>query len=355
MRTPESLRAILSQHPRVVLAHTPTPLEDMPRLSAHLGGPRLLVKRDDCTGLATGGNKARPLEWYFGAAEAAGADTMVITGAVQSNYVRTCAAAAAKLGMDCHIQLEERVADMGNTYYRSGNVLLDRLFGATLHCFPVGEDEGAADRSLLEIADSLKAEGKKPFVVKLSDDATPLGTMGYMMAMLEMLDQLESRGDRLDAMVVASGSATTHVGTLLGLRLAGSDIPVHGMCVRRDAAKQLARVTKVTGLACEMLGVESPLKDGDIQVHDDWYGPSYGKMNETTREALALAGQMEGLIVDPTYTAKSFAGLVGLVRAGAFPKDGTVGWIHTGGTPGLFAYMEPVHDALDAREAAAAE
>ena len=116
-----------------------------------------------------------------------------------------------------------------------------------------------------------------------------------------------------------------------------------------DAEKQRARVTKIAGLACEMLGVDNPLKEGDIQVHDDWYGPSYGKMNETTHEALALAGQMEGLIVDPTYTAKSFAGLIGMVRAGAFPKDGTVGWIHTGGTPGLFAYMEPVHAATRAR------
>ena len=164
----------LSEFSRTALAHRPTPLEPMPNVSADLGGPEVWVKRDDCTGLGMGGNKARQLEFYFGDALAQGADTVLITGAVQSNYVRATAAAAAKLGMGCEIQLEERVHGMDETYRRSGNVLLDRLFGARLHSYPEGEDEGGADAELEVIAERLRGQGRSPYVIHLAEGHRPL-------------------------------------------------------------------------------------------------------------------------------------------------------------------------------------
>jgi len=348
-RTPEALRERLDSFPRVRLGHFPTPLERMDRLAAHLsrelGGevPALWVKRDDCTGVATGGNKVRQLEYSFGAAKAAGADTAVITGAVQSNYMRTAAAFAAKLGMECHVQFENRVEGMGEEYHKSGNVLLDRIFGARMHHFPLGEDEKAADANLARIAERLRGEGKTPYLFTLSPDTRPTGSLGYMQCAAELLEQAAAEGISFDAVVVPTGSAATHVGTLLGFRLAGYDGPVHGICVRRDAASQTERVRSITRLAEDMLACGRVVGDEEVICRDDWFGPGYGKLVDSTREAIDLAGRLEALIVDPTYTAKSFAGLIGLTRAGAFRGMGNVLYIHTGGLPGLFAYRPELY------------
>jgi 1-aminocyclopropane-1-carboxylate deaminase/D-cysteine desulfhydrase-like pyridoxal-dependent ACC family enzyme len=349
MRTPEALRHRLNGFPRVRLGHFPTPLEKMERLGAHLSEelgreiPALWVKRDDCTGLATGGNKVRQLEYSFGAAKAAGADTAVITGAVQSNYMRTAAAFAAKLGMECHVQLENRVEGMGEEYHKSGNVLLDRIFGARMHHFPLGEDEKAADTNLARIAERLKGEGRKPYLFTLSPDTKPTGALGYMQGAVELLEQAAADEFAFDAVVVPTGSAATHVGTLLGLRLAGYEGPVHGICVRRDAASQSERVRSILRLAEEMLSCGRIVEDDEVICRDDWLGPGYGKLVDSTREAIDLAGRLEALIVDPTYTAKSLAGLIGLTRAGTFAGMDNVLYIHTGGLPGLFAYRSALY------------
>lgn len=349
MRTPEALKHRLNGFPRVRLGHFPTPLEKMDRLRAHLSEelgkelPALWVKRDDCTGVATGGNKVRQLEYSFGAAKAAGADTAVITGAVQSNYMRTAAAFAAKLGMECHVQLENRVEGMGEEYHKSGNVLLDRIFGARMHHFPLGEDEKAADINLARIAKRLKGEGKKPYLFTLSPDTKPTGALGYMQGAVEVLEQAAADGISFDAVVVPTGSAATHVGTLLGLRLAGYDGPVHGICVRRDAVSQTERVRSITRLTEEMLASGTVIEDDEVVCLDDWLGPSYGKMVASTHEAIDLAGRLEALIVDPTYTAKSLAGLIGLTRAGTFDGMGNVLYIHTGGLPAVFAYRSEIY------------
>ncbi|WP_193172974.1 D-cysteine desulfhydrase family protein [Nisaea nitritireducens] len=349
MRAPDALQHRLDGFPRVRLGHFPTPLEKMDRLAGHLSEelgkpvPSLWVKRDDCSGVATGGNKVRQLEYSFGAAQAAGADTAVITGAVQSNYMRTAAAFAAKLGMECHVQLENRVEGMGEEYHKSGNVLLDRMFGARMHHFPLGEDEKAADTNLSRIADRLKREGKKPYLFTLSADSKPTGSLGYMQCAVELLQQSAANDMQFDAVVVPSGSAATHVGTLLGLRLAGYSGPVHGICVRRDAKSQTERVLSITRLAEDMLGCGEVVPESDVMCLDDWLGPSYGKMVESTHEAIDLAGRLEALIVDPVYTAKSLAGLIGLTRAGAFEDMGNVLYIHTGGLPALFAYRSALY------------
>src|SRR6185436_18988047 len=204
---------LLQKHPRAHLLSGPTPVEHLLRLSRHLG-VEVLVKRDDLTGLGMGGNKIRQLEFYFGAALAEGADTVLITGAVQSNYVRAAAAAAAKLGLEAVVQLEERVPGMESTYYSSGNVLLDDLLGARRISFPEGENEAGADRSLRGQADMLRDAGRRPYVIPLSAGNPPLGALGYMLAAREIVEQ----DIEFDCAVIGSGSGLTHVGLLGGLR-----------------------------------------------------------------------------------------------------------------------------------------
>jgi D-cysteine desulfhydrase/L-cysteate sulfo-lyase len=216
----------ISAIPRTRLFAGPTPLEAMPNLARSCGGGTFVVKRDDCMGLAFGGNKVRQLEFYIGEAQAQNADTVLITGAVQSNFVRLAAAAARKSGMDCHVQLEERVTKSDAAYRNSGNVLIDRLLGATLHSYPDGEDEAGADKRLGEIADGLRQSGRRPYVIPLAPGHPPLGALGYVVAAHELARQIADTGLEIDEIVVASGSGNTHAGLLFGLRALGSGIPV---------------------------------------------------------------------------------------------------------------------------------
>ena len=328
----------ISDYPRVPLAHTPTPLEAMPNLTRLLDGPALVVKRDDCTGLAMGGNKARQLEFYFGEAQAQGADTVLITGAVQSNFVRQTAAAAAKLGMACEIQLEHRVAGTAPEYEVSGNVLLDRLLGAKIHTYPEGEDEAGADRALEDIARRVRSEGGKPYVIHLSPGHPPLGSLGYVVGAGEILDQASEQDLVIDAIVVPSGSGATHAGVVVGLRHRKSDIKVIGVCVRRGRDAQFDRVFNQAQAAAEMVGLPIAITKDDIHVTDDYLSPGYGQSSPGMLEAMTLAAREEGLLLDPVYTGKSMAGLIGLVRSGAFTAGQTVLYLHTGGTPALFGY-----------------
>ncbi len=339
----------LSDFPRVQLAHRPTPLEAMPNLTRTLGGPDLYVKRDDCTGLALGGNKARQLEFYFGDAVARGATTVIISGAVQSNLVRSTAAAAAKLGLRCEVQLEERVAGMGSEYRRSGNVLLDHLFGATVHSYPDGEDERGADASLQAIADRVRGEGGRPYVIPSSAAHPPLGALGYVEAADELLAQTEAADIDLDAIVLASGSATTHAGILVGLRRMGrKDVAIYGICVRRNRAAQATRVLEWATRTAELLEMDPLVEEADILTVDDYLAPGYGHPSGDTLEALELGARTEGLVLDPVYTGKVFAGLIGLIGSGVLGPGSNVVFLHTGGTPALFAYSEVLMDAIHA-------
>jgi D-cysteine desulfhydrase/L-cysteate sulfo-lyase len=341
------LRQVVARFPRAELAHTPTPLEALTRLGARLGGPRLQVKRDDCTGLALGGNKARQLEFYFGDALDQGCDVVLITGAVQSNYMRMAAAAARKLGMQCHLQLEHRVADMPPEYHSSGNVLLYKLLGATLHDYPEGEDEAGADRSLHAIADALRRDGHRPYVIPLGADSPPKGALGYVLAACEVVEQYQAATLTLDAVVVPSGSALTHAGLLVGLRALGLRVPVIGACVRRPASVQQTRVLDRAMTLAAMLGLDGVVAPDDIRIEDFCLGPGYGQVAAETLEAIRLLGSVEGLLLDPVYSAKTFACLIGLVRDRHFDVDANVLTIHTGGTPALFAY----HSILDVSDA----
>lgn len=324
--------------PRAILAHAPTPLEPMHNIIRKSGHPHLYVKRDDATGLAMGGNKARQLEYYFGAALAEGADTVLITGAVQSNFVRQCAAAACKLNIACEVQLEDRVQGMPPGQMELGNALLDRILGVPIHRFAVGEDEDGADNNLEIIADGIRARGGKPYVIHLGADHPPLGALGYVDSAREIIEQTEAAGVPLAAVVVASGSAASHAGMLGGLRHYGVNVPVHGICVRRDAVLQHARVLKRTLKLGEMLGKPDLVTADDVITNDDFIGEGYGKPTPGTIIAIERAAQEETLILDPVYSGKAFDGFLSLVDDHTLPRDGAVVFVHTGGTPGLFAY-----------------
>ena len=328
----------LAEFPRIALAHCPTPLESMPNLSRAIGSEALFVKRDDCTGLAMGGNKARQLEFYFGDAIAREASVVLITGAMQSNYVRCTVAAAAKLGLRSVIQLEDRVKGMASDYHRSGNVLLDRLFGAEIHTYPDGEDESGADASLVRLAQELTVQGERPYVVHLSPDHPPLGALGYVEAAEELLNQADDRGIDFRSIVVASGSAQTHAGLLVGLRALGrSEVQVYGVCVRRRANAQRARVLRCAQAVEQLLGLPGVVGSEDVTVTDQHLGAGYGQTTPESREAILMAARQEGLLIDPVYTGKAFAGMLSLARSGAFGGRPAV-FLHTGGTPALFAY-----------------
>ncbi len=328
----------LAKFPQTNLGHYPTPIESMPNLGGALG-IELAVKRDDCTGVGFGGNKARQLEFYLGEALAKHADTVLITGAVQSNFARTAAAMARRLGMDCHIQLEDRVKTKNRQYHNNGNVLLDRLLGATILHYANGEDEIGADAALAEQAQRLLNTGKSPFVVPLGPDHPPLGALGYIAAAIELARQIAEGAAAPDCIFIGSGSALSHVGLLYGLRAQGISSRVVGVCVRRDADAQTARVSKRLADLAAMIGGECPVSSADIEVDGSVLAPGYGELGQPAKEAIELAARCEGLFLDPVYTAKTLAALIGRAREGRLQGERVLFW-HTGGQPALFGYAD---------------
>ena len=324
-----------------------TPLEPLDRLSAANTGARIWAKRDDVQGLAFGGNKVRQLDYYFGEALAQGADTVLITGAVQSNYCRLCAAFAAKLGLDCHIQHEDRVAKNDPLYHEGGNVLLDKMLGATLHRYAVpGDDESGADANLDAIADELRAGGAKPYVIHLSAGHPPLGALGYIHCAREILEQSAALGFRFDHIAVPSGSGATHAGFLFGMRALESDIPVTGFCVRRMGNLQKPRIEGRCQEIADLLQMENPVAPDDVVVNDRFLPPGYGLLNAPTERAIRMGARTEALMLDPVYSGKCMAGALSI--AGNRPPDENVLFIHTGGTPAIFAYANSLDTVLEA-------
>lgn len=338
----------LQKHPRATLSHLPTALEPMLNLSDHFGGANLFVKRDDCTGLAMGGNKARQLEYYIGKANAENADSVLITGAVQSNFVRLAAAAARKFNMKCHIQLEQRVKSKSELYHQSGNVLLSRMLAEKLYEYPDGEDERGADIKLDEIAADLKQEGNRPYVIHLGPDHPPLGALGYVQAAIEIAEQLKIHNLKLDGIVTPSGSGATHSGLLFGLRMIGVDIPVYGICVRREKSAQALRIEKLCDKIAVLLEMKNPVSTDDIKIHDEVLAPGYGKMNQFVEESIKLAAQKEGLLLDPVYTGKAMAGMIELIKN--TKRNENYLFLHTGGQVANFGYADMLENILIPRD-----
>ncbi|WP_411287088.1 D-cysteine desulfhydrase, partial [Phenylobacterium sp.] len=322
-----------------------TPLEPLPRLTAALNaggdGPELWVKRDDCTGLAGGGNKTRKLEYLLGEAFAEDADTLVTQGAVQSNHVRQTAAVAARFGLACEVILEERTGSKAVDYTRSGNVQLDELLGAKVRRVPGGTDMNA---ELAKTADEVRARGGKPYVIPGGGSNT-IGALGYVECAFEIVADANAMGLEIDRIVTATGSAGTHAGLVAGLAVMGADIPVLGIGVRAPRDVQEANVFKLAQDTAELLGHRDRVTREMVVADCDYVGAGYGLIDDAVIEALKLAARTDALLLDPVYTGKAMKGLIALSKAGRFAGE-TVVFLHTGGAQGLSGYQAELEGKL---------
>ena len=324
----------LARFPRVFLAHLPTPLEKMDRLSKELGGAEIWIKRDDCTGLSTGGNKTRKLEFLMAEALAAGADTVMTQGATQSNHARQTAAFAAKLGMACHILLEDRIGSNDLNYNDNGNVLLDHLHGATTSKRAGGMDM-AAEMEL--IAERLRVEGRTVYVIP-GGGSNATGALGYVNCAFELVAQANDRGMVIDRLVTATGSAGTQAGLITGLKAINAQIPLTGIGVRAPKEKQEESVYNLALKTAEKLGCAGIVSRSDVVADSSYVGAGYGVPRADTLEAIRMFAQLEGILLDPVYSGKGAAGLIDYCRKGKFKKGERVVFLHTGGSAALFGY-----------------
>jgi len=318
----------LEKFPRVRLAHLPTPLEFCPRLSEALGGVAIYVKRDDCTGLATGGNKARKLEWLMAEAIEEGADYVMTQGATQSNHARQTAAAAAKFGIKCHILLEDRTQTSDPNYNENGNVMLNDIFGATRERRGPGLN---MNEELEAVAEKFRKElGAKVYTI-VGGGSNPTGALGYVNCMYEMIQQFDEQGLAIDHLVHATGSVGTQAGLVTGLKACGSEIDLLGYSVRFPKAIQEEKVLKLAERTAEKIGMSGCVESSDVVVDSAFVGEGYGIPAESTIEAIRMFAELEGLLLDPVYSAKGAAGLIDYCRRGLFKKGEKVVFLHTGG------------------------
>ena len=330
------LLAALEGIDRRRFAHLPTPLEPLPRLAAALNGPRILVKRDDCTGLGLGGNKTRKLEFLMADALAHGADTVITTGGVQSNHVRQTAAAAARLGLACELVLTRVVPWGGADYELSGNIQLDRLFGARIHLHDGGTDRAAAMEAL---AESLRRAGKVPYLIP-TGGSNAIGALGYAAAAAELAAQLDDLGRDIAAVVHASSSGGTQAGLTAGFAAIDPAVEVIGIDVDAHPDQVADDVRRLADEVWTRLGLAGDFPTDKVIVERGYAGEAYGLPTAAMRAAVQRTARLEGLLLDPVYSGKAMAGLIGLVETGAFSADDTVVFLHTGGTPALFPYRQ---------------
>ncbi len=334
----------LSRFPRIKLCHAPTALEKMDNLSKLLGGPTLWIKRDDCTGMATGGNKMRKLEFLLGEALAQGATHIITQGAVQSNHVRQTAAACAKLGLKCTALLEHRIQTNDSDYLQGGNVLLDHLMGINIEYRPGGTDMQAA---IEEFGAKLQAGGERTYLIP-GGGSNPTGATGYAAVALELVNQANDMGLNIDHIVHATGSAGTQAGLVAGLIALNANIPVLGIGVRNPKDKQEANVFKLVESTLAKLGGPTPQRSS-VVCNCDYVGGGYGIPTDGMAEAVLLLARHEGIFLDPVYSGKGMAGLIDLIRKGHFKAGENIVFVHTGGQAGLFGYA----DYLNAKAVAA--
>lgn len=327
-----------SAFPRFRLAYLPTPLTEMTRLRAALGPscPRLFIKRDDCTGLAGGGNKTRKLEFLIGEAIAEGCDTLVTTGALQSNHARQTAAAAVAAGLRATLVLADMVPYEGTAYRRSGNRLLDDILGADVKIIPQGADGAAFFKQVMA---AIEADGRKAYFIP-AGGSTATGSLGYAVAYGEIAEELAEHGLPKARIVHASSSGGTQAGLIVGSLLRGEGPTIHGINVYRlDTDQMKADIAKLAGATAEKMGLPAPAPDAVI-LEDGFVGPRYGVPMPAMVEAVELVARTEGILLDPVYTGKAMAGFLSLIKNGVFAQDETLIFLHTGGMPGLFAYED---------------
>jgi D-cysteine desulfhydrase family pyridoxal phosphate-dependent enzyme len=318
---------------RFRLAQLPTPIEELKSLSRELGGPELLIKRDDQTGLALGGNKTRKLEFLVGQALEQGADTLVTAGAAQSNHCRQTAAAAARAGLRCELLLNGTKPELPN-----GNLLLDELLGARIHWIQRSEREA----KLSQIPDKLRKQGGKPYVIPVGG-SNGVGATGYVLAMMELAEQLDGINRRVDHLIFASSSGGTQAGIVVGAKVTGFDGKLHGVSIDRDDSESATYEGELADIANETakyVGFNAQFAASDFNVMYDYLGGGYGIVSDLEREAIRLLASREGIVLDPVYTGRAMGALLDLIRNKAFRSDETVLFWHTGGAPALFSYAK---------------
>jgi D-cysteine desulfhydrase family pyridoxal phosphate-dependent enzyme len=318
---------------RFPLAQLPTPIEELKSLSRELGGPELLVKRDDQTGLALGGNKTRKLEFLVGQALEQGADTLVTAGAAQSNHCRQTAAAAARAGLRCELLLNGTKPELPN-----GNLLLDELLGARVHWVQRSEREV----KLSEIADELRKQGSKPYVIPVGG-SNGVGATGYVLATMELVEQLDGINRRVDHVVFASSSGGTQAGIVVGARVTGFNGKLNGVSIDWGGSEGATYQSELADIASETaryIGLNAQFTAEDFNVAYEYLGDGYGVVSDLEREAIRLLASREGIVLDPVYTGRAMGALIDLIRKKVFRSDETVLFWHTGGAPALFAYAK---------------
>jgi D-cysteine desulfhydrase family pyridoxal phosphate-dependent enzyme len=332
----------IGAQPRFRLAALPTPLVEAGQLRAALGGktscPRILIKRDDLTGLAFGGNKARKLEFLVGDAMRVGATVLVTSGAAQSNHARMTAAAARAAGMNVVLVLTSEIA----CPLAQGNLLLDRLLGADVHFIPphpdpligMGEQEAA---KIEELMADLRVRGERPYLIPVGG-SSPIGVLGYVAGTLELLGQLFQMGESPSRLYYASGSRGTQAGLTVGAKMYGAPYRLFGMAVAGGEPEKIARAMRIANEAASALGVQVRVGLEDLATDQSYIGTGYGIPTPGCLEAIRLVARSEGIFLDPVYTGKAMAALIDHVRRRLIDPSGTVVFLHTGGTPALFAY-----------------
>lgn len=324
----------LAKFPRLRFAHLPTPLEPMTNLSRLLDGPNLWVKRDDCTGLAGGGNKTRKLEFLMADAEQQGADTIITQGAVQSNHARQTAAIAAKLGYECYLLLENRTGSNDPDFLANGNVLLDDIYNARLSNFPAGTD---MNQEMLGLAEELRAAGKNPYIIP-GGGSNRIGALGYVDAAYELVWQCNDQGLKVDHIVHATGSTGTQAGLVTGLTAIHSGINLMGISVRTPKEAQEENVYRLACETADFIGSSGALNRSDVVANSDYVGEGYGIPTDGMIEAVEMTARHESILLDPVYSGKGMAGLIDLVRQGFYRRGENIVFIHTGGAQALSGY-----------------
>ena len=322
---------MLEKFERIKLGHFPTPIEHLKNITKYLGGPNIFIKRDDCTGLATGGNKTRKLEFLIPDAIKNKAELIVTVGAVQSNHARQTAAACALMGLKCLIILERRLKDPPDIYMNSGNVFLNKLFGADIMICPNNQDFSEYSEKVVE---DLKSKGTNLYFIP-GGGSNSIGALGYVECLNEIIK--ENNKYNFSQIVHATGSAGTQAGLLAGRKYFNCNIPVTGICVRHKKDTQVNKVYTEAKKTCEKLRCNI-LHKSEVIVYDEYIGPGYGEPSNDMIEATNLLAKKEAILLDPVYSGKGFAGLIGLIKNKKFTKDDNVLFIHTGGAVSLSAY-----------------
>ena len=329
----------LAKFPRRRYTEGATPIEKLPRFSKEVGGPDIFIKRDDLLGLSAGGNKTRKLEFVVADALAQGADTLITCGAVQSNHCRLTLSAAVKEGLKCRLVLEERVTGSYNPDASGNNFLFQLLGVEKIKVVPGGSD---MMNEMQSVADELIAEGRKPYIIP-GGASTPIGALGYVACAEEILAQAFEKGIDFNHVVCASGSAGTHSGLVTGFYGNNSLIPVTGINVSRKKNEQENLVADLVRETSDYIGIKSEISRDAIVCFDEYVGPGYSLPTPEMAEAVRLLARTEGILLDPVYSGKAMAGLIGLIRQGGyFKQNDNILFVHTGGSPALYVYIEAI-------------